>query len=73
LELAHQAKIAEGLEAKGLLGTRYQYFPKGTDFNQLTDEQITFVMDRLNNRPRKTPNGRSPNELLLESTLNLAV
>jgi len=40
-----------------------QYFPKGTDFNQVTDEQIEQVMDRLNNRPRKTRGYRSPNEL----------
>jgi len=31
-----------------------QYFPKGHDFKTITDEQINFVMDRLNNRPRKT-------------------
>lgn len=30
-----------------------QYFPKGHDFSNITDEQIKFVMDRLNNRPRK--------------------
>lgn len=42
-----------------------QYFPKGTDFTQVTDEEIIFVMNRLNNRPRATRGGRSPNELLL--------
>lgn len=31
-----------------------QYFPKGHDFKTITDEQINFVMNRLNNRPRKT-------------------
>ena len=31
-----------------------QYFPKGHDFKTITDEQINFVMDRLNNRPRKS-------------------
>ena len=40
-----------------------QYFPKGTDFNKVTDEDTQFVMDRLNNRPRKTRGGKSPNEL----------
>ncbi|MCU7880552.1 MAG: hypothetical protein KZQ66_09040 [Candidatus Thiodiazotropha sp. (ex Lucinoma aequizonata)] len=29
-----------------------QYFPKGTDFNKVSDEQIEQVMDRLNNRLR---------------------
>jgi len=31
-----------------------QYFPKGHDFKTITDEQINFVINRLNNRPRKT-------------------
>lgn len=41
-----------------------QYFPKGTDFTKVTDEEIMFVMNRLNNRPRATRGGCSPNELL---------
>ena len=31
-----------------------QYFPKNMDFSTITDEQVNFVMDRLNNRPRKS-------------------
>ena len=31
-----------------------QYFPKGTDFNEVSDEHIKQVMARLNNRPGKT-------------------
>ncbi|MCW8128717.1 IS30 family transposase [Microbulbifer halophilus] len=42
-----------------------QYFPKGTDFNMVTDEQVRFVMDRLNSRPRSSRGGRSPNELFM--------
>ena len=42
-----------------------QYFPKGTDFNEVTDEQIQFVMNRLNNPPRATLNDRSANELFM--------
>lgn len=40
-----------------------QYFPKGTDFNQVSDKAIQHVMDRLNNRPSKTRDCRSPNKL----------
>ncbi len=40
-----------------------QYFPKGTDLTKVTQEQVQFVMDRLNNRPRKTRSGKTPNEL----------
>ena len=31
-----------------------QYFPKKMDFSDITDEDVNFVMDRLNNRPRKS-------------------
>jgi len=39
-----------------------QYFPKGMDFDLLTDEQIQEVEDRLNNRPRKKLGYLTPNE-----------
>ena len=42
-----------------------QYFPKGTDFNKVTDEQVRFVMNRLNSRPRESRGGKSPNELFM--------
>lgn len=48
-----------------------QYFPKGTDFNQVTDKQIKKVMERLNNRPRKTRDCRSPNELFMGQRVDL--
>lgn len=48
-----------------------QYFPKGTDFNDISDEQVKAVMDRLNNRPRKTRGYRSPNELLMGQQVDL--
>lgn len=42
-----------------------QYFPKGTDFNKVTDDQVRFVMNRLNSRPRESRGGKSPNELFM--------
>ncbi|MCU7879871.1 MAG: hypothetical protein KZQ66_05275 [Candidatus Thiodiazotropha sp. (ex Lucinoma aequizonata)] len=48
-----------------------QYFPKGTDFNKVSDEQIEQVMDRLNNRPRRTRGGQSPNELFMGAASGL--
>ena len=79
LEFSEHATIAEGLGADIYFAHPYaswerginentnglirQYFPKGTDFNQVTDEQVQWVMDRLNNRPRKTRGCKSPNEL----------
>ncbi len=48
-----------------------QYFPKDTDFNQVSDKDIAHVMERLNNRPRKTRGCRSPNELFLGQRVDL--
>jgi len=48
-----------------------QYFPKGTDFNDISEEQIEYVMNRLNNRPRATRGGRSPNELFMGQRVDL--
>ena len=48
-----------------------KYFPKGTDFNEVSDEQIKQVMYRLNNRPGKTRGGRSPNELFMGQQADL--
>lgn len=39
------------------------YFPKGTDFNQLTKERLMEVQDQLNTRPRKTLKWQTPKEV----------
>jgi transposase, IS30 family len=48
-----------------------QYFPKGTDFNGLDERDIQHVMDKLNNRPRKTRNYKTPNEIFLGQSVDL--
>ena len=48
-----------------------QYFPKDTDFTLVTQKQIDHVMNRLNNRPRKTRGNKSPNELFLGQRVDL--
>lgn len=48
-----------------------QYFPKGTNFDKVSEEEIKFVMSRLNNRPRATRGGRSPNELFMGQRVDL--
>jgi IS30 family transposase len=40
-----------------------QYFPKRTNFANIPAEAIRDVADRLNNRPRKALNFRTPNEV----------
>ena len=44
-----------------------EYFPKGTDFAQVSEEQIQEVEDRLNLRPRKRLGYRAPIEVLMSS------
>jgi IS30 family transposase len=48
-----------------------QYFPKKTNLKSVSDEKVKFVMERLNNRPRKTLEFATPNELFF-SILNKA-
>ena len=81
LEFSAHESIAEGLESDIYFAHPYaswerginentnglirQYFPKNTNFNEVTDEEVQFVMDRLNSRPRATRNFKSPNEMFL--------
>ena len=39
------------------------YFPKGTDFSQVTEEELQDVIEEINNRPRKILNYQTPNEV----------
>ena len=40
-----------------------QYFPKGTDFAQISEDEIKIVQRKLNDRPRKVLNFYKPNEV----------
>ena len=40
-----------------------QYFPKGTDFSSITQTDLERVMRRLNNRPRKCLDMKTPNQV----------
>lgn len=40
-----------------------RYFPKGTDFSKITDEQVAWVESRINNRPRKCLGYKTPIEV----------
>ena len=41
-----------------------QFFPKGTSFADITDDDLQYVVDLINNRPRKRLNFLSPFEVL---------
>jgi len=40
-----------------------QYLKKGSDFSHIADTDLNKIMDKLNNRPRKTLNYLTPNEI----------
>lgn len=47
------------------------FFPKGTNFNNVTDIQLNAVLELINNRPRKCLGFLSPNEFI-QQVLHLA-
>jgi len=75
-EFANHQTIAHKLQANAFFAHPYaswergtnentnglirQYFPKGSDFSSITDDQISFVKERLNDRPRKCLDFQSP-------------
>jgi IS30 family transposase len=84
-EFAHHQRIAQQLKADFYFAHPYsswerglnentnglvrQYFPKKSDFSKITDRQINKVVERLNNRPRKTLGYRTPNEVFFKQPL----
>ena len=46
------------------------YFPKGTDFSKITEEQIKYVQDKINNRPMKLLGFKTPKEVHDKIVLN---
>lgn len=49
------------------IGLLRQYFPKGTDFHQVSPQTIQAAEAALNNRPRKSLQFRTPNEIIQQS------
>jgi len=45
-----------------------RYFPKGTNFKTITAKQLKRVQDKLNNRPRKVLNYKTPIEILIQNS-----
>jgi IS30 family transposase len=75
-EFANHQSIAQKLQSKVYFAHPYaswergtnentnglirQYFPKGSDFSSISDDQISFVKERLNDRPRKCLDFQAP-------------
>ena len=49
-----------------------RFFPKGTDFNNITNEQLKQAQYSLNNRPRKILAYKTPNEIMNQEITNYA-
>ena len=52
-------------------GLLREYFPKGQDITDVGDEEISFIVDQLNKRPRKCLGFRTPYEVYYSKTLHL--
>lgn len=50
-----------------------QYFPKKHDFTTITEKAISMVMNKLNNRPRKSLGFKTPNEVFFGIKPNVAL
>ena len=83
IEMAHHAQIAVDAGVKVFFcdpaspwqrptnenhnGLLRQYFPKGTDLSVHTAEQVAFVADEINDRPRKVLGWRTPREVFYDT------
>ena len=89
LEFSEHEGIAQDLEAQIYFAHPYaswergvnentngllrQFFPKDQDLRDVTEQQLTTVMDTLNHRPRKTLGYRTPHEVFFATTTSLTV
>jgi IS30 family transposase len=81
-EFAKHESIAKNLDAQFFFAHPYaswerglnentnglirQYFPKKTQFNHISDQQVQSVMEKLNNRPRKCLGMKTPNQVFFK-------
>lgn len=63
---AHPYSSWERGTNENMNGLIRQYFPKGTEFESVNDEKCHFIMGRLNNRPRKCLDYRTPKQVFEE-------
>ena len=60
---AHPYSSWERATNENMNGLIRQYFPKKHGFAAITETEIEFVMERLNNRPRKCLGFKTPNQI----------
>ena len=88
-EFAYHEQISHDLKAEGFFAPPYhswerglnentnglirQYIPKGKDIDDLSDQQVAQIMNKINNRPRKCLGFKTPNQLFLGLNQNVAM
>ena len=86
-EFSEHESVNEGLDCQSYFAKPYhswerglnentnelirQYFPKRADLRKLGGEEIAFVMERLNHRPRKTLAFKTPHDIFVKSESNV--
>ncbi len=51
-------------------GLLRQYFPKGSDFTKVTDAEVQESVEKINHRPRKCLDFKSPHEVFFGTVLS---
>lgn len=80
-EFAYHEEIAEKLSAEGFFAHPYhswerglnentnglirQYIPKKVDIDDLSDEEVATIIEKINSRPRKCLGFKTPNQLFI--------
>ena len=70
---AHPYSSWERATNENMNGLIRQYFPKKRNFVTINQQEIDFVMERLNNRPRKCLGFKSPNQVFFNYSSALAL
>ena len=63
------SSFERGTNENGNLWIRY-YFPKGTDFSKVTNQELQAVINEINNRPRKILGFQTANEVYYQLVKN---
>ena len=66
------SSFERGTNEHGNWHLRY-YFPKGTDFTVITNQELQAVVDEINNRPRKILGFQTANEVYYQLVKNEGV
>jgi IS30 family transposase len=70
---AHPYSSWERATNENMNGLVRQYFPKKRSFATISEEEIKFAMERLNNRPRKCLGFKSPNQVFFKCSSAVAL